>query len=349
MDGQILRPETKTMTRQDSQIIKGLAILLMIFLHLFNSLSKTELCHNLLYIDGTPLTLFLTRAANPVAFFLIIAGYGLYKVYDKGDKRRFARLIKLFIHYWITLLIFLPLAYALHGENYSWSLVSMLENLSIYNPTYNPEMWFLLPYVVLSATAPWLFKITKKIPCRYVILAALIIHVATSYMLSRYGSTIIYPNRWLYNIFVVFHFLLNFMLGAMSARYGFFEKLKAKFHKLRYIYIYIVILVVIQCSFQYNFFYAFIMISLINLARMPRRLRSTLEKLGNQSMDMWMVHSWLALYLFMDLFYSLSYPIVIFSATVVASYLVALLINRIAKPVESLILTKTEIKSKPIL
>lgn len=337
------------MTRQDSQIIKGLAILLMIFLHLFNSLSKTELCHNLLYIDGTPLTLFLTRAANPVAFFLIIAGYGLYKVYDKGDKRRFARLIKLFIHYWITLLIFLPLAYALHGENYSWSLVSMLENLSIYNPTYNPEMWFLLPYVVLSATAPWLFKITKKIPCRYVILAALIIHVATSYMLSRYGSTIIYPNRWLYNIFVVFHFLLNFMLGAMSARYGFFEKLKAKFHKLRYIYIYIVILVVIQCSFQYNFFYAFIMISLINLARMPRRLRSTLEKLGNQSMDMWMVHSWLALYLFMDLFYSLSYPIVIFSATVVASYLVALLINRIAKPVESLILTKTEIKSKPIL
>lgn len=337
------------MTRQDSQIIKGLAILLMIFLHLFNSLSKTELCHNLLYIDGTPLTLFLTRAANPVAFFLIIAGYGLYKVYDKGDKRRFARLIKLFIHYWITLLIFLPLAYALHGENYSWSLVSMLENLSAYNPTYNPEMWFLLPYVVLSATAPWLFKITKKIPCRYVILAALIIHVATSYMLSRYGSTIIYPNRWLYNIFVVFHFLLNFMLGAMSARYGFFEKLKAKFHKLRYIYIYIVILVVIQCSFQYNFFYAFIMISLINLARMPRRLRSTLEKLGNQSMDMWMVHSWLALYLFMDLFYSLSYPIVIFSATVVASYLVALLINRIAKPVESLILTKTEIKSKPIL
>lgn len=337
------------MTRQDSQIIKGVAILLMIFLHLFNSLSKTELCHNLLYIDGTPLALYLTRAANPVAFFLIIAGYGLYKVYDKGDKRRFARLIKLFIHYWITLLVFLPLAYALHGENYSWSLVSMLENLSAYNPTYNPEMWFLLPYVVLSATAPWLFKITKNIPCRYVILAALIIHVATSYILSRYGSTIIYPNRWLYNIFVVFHFLLNFMLGAMSARYGFFEKLKAKFHRLRYIYVYIAILIIIQCNFQYNFFYAFILISLINLARMPRRLRSTLEKLGNQSMDMWMVHSWLALYLFMDLFYSLSYPIVIFSATVVASYFVALLINRIAKPVESIILSKAEVKSKPIL
>ena len=337
------------MTRQESQIIKGIAILLMIFLHLFNSPARAALCHNLIYIDNMPLVLFLTRAANPVAFFLIIAGYGLYKVYAKGDKRRLTRLLKLFIHYWITLLVFLPLAYALRRENFSWTFTSMLENLSAYNPTYNPEMWFLLPYVILSAAAPWLFRITKNIPCRYVVIAALLIHLATSYMLSRYGSTIIYPNRWLYNIFVVFHFLLNFMLGAMSARYGFFEKLKAKFHKLRYIYIYIVILVVIQCSFRYNFFYAFIMISLINLARMPRRLRSTLEKLGNQSMDMWMVHSWLALYLFMDLFYSLSYPIVIFSATVVASYLVALLINRIAKRVESLILTKTEIKSKPIL
>lgn len=57
------------MTRQQSQMMKGVAILLMIFLHLFNQEGNVALCHNLLFIGGTPLVSILSRAANPVAFF----------------------------------------------------------------------------------------------------------------------------------------------------------------------------------------------------------------------------------------------------------------------------------------
>lgn len=78
------------MTRQQSQMMKGVAILLMIFLHLFNQEGNVALCHNLLFIDGIPLVSILSRAANPVAFFLILGatvstGY-MRKATDTGGR-----------------------------------------------------------------------------------------------------------------------------------------------------------------------------------------------------------------------------------------------------------------------
>lgn len=106
------------MNKQESQIMKGVAILLMLFLHLFNQLPNVELCRNFIWIDGQPLVHILSRAANPVAFFLILGGYGLYKVNERGDKHRWSRVLKLFIHYWITLLIFVTIGHFLDSEKY---------------------------------------------------------------------------------------------------------------------------------------------------------------------------------------------------------------------------------------
>jgi hypothetical protein len=38
------------MTKQETQIMKGVAILLMIFLHLFNQMSNVELCRSFIYL-----------------------------------------------------------------------------------------------------------------------------------------------------------------------------------------------------------------------------------------------------------------------------------------------------------
>lgn len=58
-----------TMTKQETQIMKGVAILLMIFLHLFNQMSNVELCRSFIYIGDIPFVYWLSAAANPVAFF----------------------------------------------------------------------------------------------------------------------------------------------------------------------------------------------------------------------------------------------------------------------------------------
>lgn len=57
------------MTKQETQIMKGVAILLMIFLHLFNQMSNVELCRSFIYIGDIPFVYWLSAVANPVAFF----------------------------------------------------------------------------------------------------------------------------------------------------------------------------------------------------------------------------------------------------------------------------------------
>ncbi len=176
------------MTKQDSQMMKGVAILLMLFLHLFNQLSNVELCHNLISIDGTPLAYILSRAANPVAFFLILGGYGLYKVNECGDKHRWSRICKLLVHYWIILAIFLMVGHFMRPDRYPGSAVEVAQNILVTNTSYNGEMWFLFPYIILSICARTLFRLYGQFKAVPIVLVTLFIHLCTSYCISRYGA-----------------------------------------------------------------------------------------------------------------------------------------------------------------
>lgn len=223
------------MTRQQSQMMKGVSILLMVFLHLFNQEGNVALCHNLLFIDGTPLVLILSRASNPVAFFLILGGYGLYRVYEKGDRHRWSRLLKLMIHYWVILLIFVLLGHFIRPASYPGSAFALVSNITGYETTYNGEMWFLLPYIVLSVLSPYLFRIMATFRASVIIAVTLFIHVCTSFCISRYGNAFWYHNYWAYDPLLVFHLLFNFSLGAMAARSHFFERLAIRMGNARYI------------------------------------------------------------------------------------------------------------------
>lgn len=213
------------MTRQQSQMLKGVAILLMIFLHLFNQSANVELCHNLLFLDGTPLALILSRACNPVAFFLILGGYGLYRVYEKGDRHHWSRLLKLMIHYWIILIIFLSIGHFIKPSSYPGGLLTIISNFTGYEATYNGEMWFLLPYIILSASSPWLFRLMANFKASTIVIAALLIHLCTSFCISRYGAAFLYHHYWAYNPLLVFHLLFSFCLGAVAARDRWFERI----------------------------------------------------------------------------------------------------------------------------
>ena len=207
-------------------MMKGVAILLMIFLHLFNQQANVELCHNLIVIDGSRLVLLLSRASNPVAFFLVLGGYGLYKVFEKGDKHRYTRILKLLIHYWIILAIFVTIGHFINPAKYPGGVMKILSNISGYQTTYNGEMWFLLPYIVLSLLSPWLFRLFARFRAITIVGCTLLIHLCTSYGISRYGESYLYLNYWIYNPLLVLHLLFNFSLGAMAARCEFFNKIR---------------------------------------------------------------------------------------------------------------------------
>ena len=111
----------------------------------------------------------------------------------------------------------------------------------------------------------------------------------------------------------------------------------------------VTVLVSVSCVCKYNFFYAFGIIICLLLIKMPGWLKTNLAKLGDQSMDMWMIHSWFCYYLFHDFIYSFEYPLVIFAVLTAISYACSLIVNKIALSVERLFMPKREAREKPII
>lgn len=327
------------MNRDQTQVLKGVAIILMLFLHLFNQADNVDLCHNLIYIGGEPLALILSRASNPVAFFLVLGGYGMYKVYEKGDRHRWTRVFKLYLHYWLILAIFLIIGHFIAPGKYPGSVQVFVSNVTSYEATYNGEMWFLLPYVCLTLLSPLYFKAIRNVNALIVVAATLLIHLSTSFCISRYGTSFLYHNYWAYDPLLIFHLLFNFSLGAMAARSHFFERLaeKTAYYRPqvgRIAWGGVIVCISISCIFKYNFFYAFMVITCLNLAYIPHWLKSLLTALGKQSMNMWMIHTWFCYYLFHSFIYSFSYPLLILAVLIIISYLSGLAIDAIAKPIE---------------
>lgn len=143
--------------------MKGIAILFMVFAHLFNNMSLCGLCKPLLYIGDEPIVHYMIFAMNPVQFFIFLSGYGLYITYRKGRKDNWRRVLKLYLHYWITLAIFVPVGcYVVGPATYPGSGQNILSNMIGWTNTYNHETWFILPYALLALSAPAIFKMADR-------------------------------------------------------------------------------------------------------------------------------------------------------------------------------------------
>ena len=184
------------MRKEDNKVLKGVTIGMMVFYHLFYQLENSVLCHNLIIIKGTPLVTLLARGLNPVPFFIVLSGYGFYRMYEGGGKLHFTRVLKLYVHYWITLLIFVPLACMLGFKQYPGDIWEILGNLSAWSTTYNGETWFILPYAVTAIASPGIFRAVNRLGSplgRFCLVGATgLLYFASYLLIHLYGSYLYY-------------------------------------------------------------------------------------------------------------------------------------------------------------
>lgn len=320
------------MTKQETQIMKGVAILLMIFLHLFNQKPNVELCTSFVYVGDMPLVYWLSAAANPVAFFLILSGYGMHFIYarGKGDVHRWSRVKKLYLHWWVILAIF-RIPPTLSGGGKYADFQSVLANYTAFNTSWYGEGWFLFPFICLSLLSSWLFKFIDQFRVRWILLASFLWGTITSFVISRYGAQYLYTNLWLYNPFLIFHLAPSFIFGAMLHRTNFIQTIQKKYSS-KWLWLALVLVVCVMCvtrTAAWGPLYATTFIILFLAAPRNRLIDKTLAHLGNHSMNMWLIHAWFCYYLFHDLTYSLRYPLLIFVALVLVSLCCSYIVNGI--------------------
>lgn len=294
------------MTKEQSLTIKGVAILLMIYVHLFTPLANCLNFANYIFVGDFPLTYALTACMDPVPFFYFLGGYGLYCVNLNIDKHYGIRIFRLYLHFWIIVTLFTLIGHFVYPDQYPGSTIEFLKNLSSIWYTYNGTYWFLLPYATLSLAFPMFY-----------------------WFLQRYNG--------IFLLFVVIFLGLpvSFFAGALFKRYEVFERTDTFFSRRKYLPLLLLIVVsVAQCFLREHSnstIYAITFIVLFHSIPLSSWVRKVLILCGRHSMNMWFIHYWFIL-LFAHYLYALRLPVVAFVVVTLLSMGTSIAINYVARP-----------------
>lgn len=328
------------MTKQESIIIKGVVILFMIYGHLFLYPEWSGVMYDSIFqIKNISLECLLTRATGPVGFYLLLGGYGMYYIYqNKGNRNQLPRIRNLYVNFWIVLFFYVLLGHIVKPDVYPGSIKTLIYNATGYITSYNAEWWFLLPYSLVILSSYWVFKFVDRINPLLAICGCFVGLFATSFIISRFGLQYLYTYHLRYNLFLYFHLLWEFVIGAMLLKMDFFRKAKLKIQRYLSKNIYVVcaliLLVALRCLFDTSAVQIFYIIAFIALFLSISRwafVDKCLMILGNNSMNMWFIHTIFCYYLCKDFIYGFRYPIIIFIVTTLLSLACAIIVGKLSR------------------
>lgn len=219
------------MTKQETQIMKGVAILMMLWLHLFNM--SEPLYQPLFYIKDIPFERYITYLTQPVGFFCFLSGYGMHVLYTKGvkDKHRWSRIGKLYMHWWMSIVLYLVIYQLLISTHSRWNtafdIESIFGNITAFDTSWYHPGWFLLPYICLSLFAFKLFRLTDKLKVWQNLIIFWLLGLVIS-VLVTYNSNFVYSHRFVANISGIISLMPAFIFGAMAHQTSVIERLQIK-------------------------------------------------------------------------------------------------------------------------
>lgn len=334
-------------SKDTSLCLKGFALFLMVFLHLFNQEANIKDCFRLFSVQGVPLANFLSRGCNPVGLYLFVSGYGLYYLHKKRSGGGKYRLLRLYIIYWVALLPFVGIGCVLKPDVYPGTWKDVVANVTAYRTGYYGEAWFLFPYILLSLTSGWVFNVLDRWGVRIVYPVAFVLNYMAMYAVSRYYVAYFDSHYAVYHVVLYFDCLLPFLTGALFSKYADYEfvgRWTCKAMKCQpLILAALALLFLVNClihSAAFSPIYLPLFILLFIRVEWGGMLTSCLRFLGRFSTVVWLVHTWFCYYLFKDFVYGFHYPLLILAVEFALSIASGYVVMRIADGVSKVIWSK---------
>ena len=213
------------MSKETSTQIKGIAILLMIWLHCFHSGWHTGMFTDL-ELWGDDLSSILTRLTHPVEFYIILSGYGLYCLYHKTHRIDiWQRAMKFYILFLLCFIFFIPIACIVKLETYPGSIIDFTLNITTWKTTYNSTWWFLFPYLVILLLSNLIFRVYEQKSILILIVSALI-YVVCYGLAWLTALHYIEPPYAIHQTLKTLDFLFPFLIGSSFAKYNIIQKVK---------------------------------------------------------------------------------------------------------------------------
>lgn len=339
------------MTKRESNILKCVAIMLMLFHHLFMYAAEPDypaLVYGPLLSNPWRLASLGQLSKLCVTLFVFVTAYGTARSYlgdDMGNDGRLAeksirRLVKLLVNFQFVYIIAFVLC-PLGGKNwFTLYSPSRLENLffalvdfmglsyTLWTPSYNSAWWYMSFAITLILLLPWLIKLCRRMGF-YVLLPELVLA------------------RWINVEFVFFRYMLITLLGIVLAQYGTVERVKAWYDRAILPVKAGVLLICLgltaavsvlwlrASTYQLDVYEALLCLSvglltLLIPARIPY-LNMAAEFVGKHSMNMFFVHVFIYQNWFYDFTYSLKYPALIYLFLFASSLAASIVIEQLKR------------------
>ena len=337
---------------QQSNHLKSIAILMMLCLHLFNTLDYEGLFKPLLYIGSKPLIYYVSLFCDAcVPIFAFVSGYGLYFKYQQNPKffgkDNLIRLKKLYLNYWIIIFLFpVALGVLLHKENYPGSILRLIANLSAVVTSYNGAWWFFTIYVLFVLTSYFWFQLLDKINPFLFLIVLFVLYVVSFYFriykTASYSNVII--NHIQTQVVLYLCTLFQFMLGAFALRFNWKTRIADFFVFIKHsqlLFVIGTILLIVVHVVVPNFiiapFTALVFVFLFVQLRLNTSFSKFLDFLTPHATNIWLVHMFFYMIFFKSFIYSAHYVVPIFLLLVLCCIGSSIVINKINNVVLQLV------------
>lgn len=335
------------LTRKQIKGTKGIAIVFMLLLHLFCTKNYLGLYQPVLFIGDIPLMYYLALFGDCcVAIYCFCSGYGLFISYKKDDnkyvKDNLNRIFKLYINYWIILLLFVVVLGPLTGqsENYPGNIKKFILTFTAIDPAYNGAWWFFTTYIILVLVSPTINKLIVKKNNVLVVTVSLIFYFIA--YVQRIKGVLTFDNEILnWGIRQVALFgtsQLPFIIGAVFSHNKIYSRLYAITNKIRYknlLGVFIITTMIVAHGFIETLFVAvftgIVFICVFNLMDKPKWIDNIFNFLGDHSTNIWLIHMFFYMTYFKELIYGAKYSLLIFLWLVILCIASSYVINFIYK------------------
>ena len=345
------------MKREDSTVLQGIAVLMMILHHFFLDIS-TYPENFFLFPDF--FQRFAWSGRMCVAIFSFVSGYGMYQTLKKkndfGSMIRDCskRLFHLYARIFLVIIFCVYVPRLVRGEHL---LIAQLPgNIIGYNTTYNGAWWFVLEYLWFMILAPiFAIIVSSRVKMKKHILLVLILGIA-----GLFGKGIIFYNSTVVNFFEVrmqptflFVFAEGFFVGKIQdfvAGMKWSDKIRKYLDRIRCPIVgiaFCLLSLVLRYlyttePYKVNADVLLVPVFCCGVAlwlKKTSKIKSTLIFIGKNSLYLWFVHNFVYAGLIYFILDWSGYWLVFFLILFVVSLGVAILLEKIEKIIKMRILS----------
>ena len=256
-----------------------------------------------------------------VSIFFFLGGYGLYIQSKNNGFSIIKRIKKLYTAYWKVFVIFIPIAFIFFKNQIAYcndpniytkfndfNFGIIIKNFVGLSSSLNNEWWFFSSYIIALISFPIVKIILDNTKLLVNVLAILIIIIFSILIIPQIGNHFSLNNNYFYYFIFLqpLPFICCFYVGMLFAKYNYIVKLNNLIHRIfkKPILISIIVITFIVYS-RYKFigeefdiiYVPLLIVALINLIK-ATPLLNLLEKIGNQSTNMCLIHTFYCYYFY---------------------------------------------------